>query len=151
MNIISCTPILLISPSLQIHPKPLQPPKRKKKVNVIKNKKNIKMQIKEKKISLWKLRCIAVCPPVYLLPSFACNVHCSESLVLMRAPVFCDTVNTGPSRGLLSDILVVSYVMGILQLQLFRYPAPSNASAVFRWSRSWGGLTQSPGSGPGCS
>ena len=64
--------------------------------------------------------------------------HCNESLICFEASGFCYTINTGPSQRLLSDILLLPYVMEILQLWICR-TGPSHAPAVHRWGRCWGG------------
>ena len=64
--------------------------------------------------------------------SFA-SVHCNESLIWFMSSGFCYTINTRSSPGLLSDILLLTYVMKILQLWICR------TSAFTCSSSSWMG------------
>jgi hypothetical protein len=87
--------------------------------------------------------CPAVCPSV-LISSLA-NVHCSEpSDFCLEASGFRNTINTGSSPGLLSDILLLPCVMEVLQLWICRVVSFC-APAIHKWGRCWGGTTQSPG------
>ena len=43
------------------------------------------------------------------------SVHCKESLVWFKASGFCYTIDTGPSLGLLLDILLLSCIVENLQ------------------------------------
>ena len=93
---------------------------------------------------------ITVCPTAYHsvhTPSFE-NVHCNGSLVWLEATSSCYTTSTDPPR----DSCQISSCCSVL-CRSYSFPsggpASSHTPAVHRWSRCWGGPTQSPGSGPG--
>lgn len=124
--------MLLISPSLHIHPPVLQP--------LSKNTK----QKPQANISLWELQHVTECYLIYLFiqASSLAKVHCSESLVWFNG--FRYTFSTGSPLGLLFDILFLPYVMEILQLQFnrtgpFTYSRNSQIGYLLGWasSRSW--------------
>jgi hypothetical protein len=86
-----------------------------------------------------------VCPIVhpFVHTSLRVNVHCSESLVWLKASGFCYRTMTGFSQDFFQTSCCCPVSWRSCNLGL--------AAAVHRWDRCWGGLTQSPGSGPGCS
>ena len=81
MNFTPSTPIPLISPSPHACAESLQP----------------STPTERKKISLWKLQCVTVCPMVFPF-AHTClltNIHCNESLVWYKASDFCYSINIG--------------------------------------------------------
>lgn len=81
--------------------------------------------------------------PTVLLANANCN-ECWSGWALASGY----TINTGPSRQLLSDILLLSWVKESLKL-CSAWLAPSCTPLAHRRGRCWGGLTQSLESGPG--
>ena len=65
-------------------------------------------------------------PFVYM--SLLRYVHCNESLVCLKAPGFCYTINTGSLLGFLSDILLPC-VMEILHLWICRAGSFTHSSS----------------------
>jgi hypothetical protein len=57
--------------------------------------------------------CPNVSPTVdpFVYTSLLENVHCNDAFVWYKASGFCDSINTGPSLGLLSHLLLLSRVM----------------------------------------
>lgn len=75
---------------------------------------------------------------------FLTSVHCKDSLASFEPSSCCYTINTGPSIGLLLDILLLLCVLEVLQLLVCR-TGPFTCS-----SRScWSGPTQNPSSRTG--
>lgn len=72
---------------------------------------------KQNKVLLLKLWCVTMCHTVYpfVQAALLANFHCSEYLVLFKAPGFCYTMNTVSLLGPLLDILLLSSVIEILQ------------------------------------
>jgi hypothetical protein len=88
-----------------------------------KERKGEKRREKERKGDRrWKLYCVTVCHTAYSFvhTSFLANVLCNESLVCFKASGFCYTISTGPSLGLLLDMLLFPCVMEILKLWICR-------------------------------
>lgn len=114
----ACTPIPVISPSLQYHPLPLQPT----------------LQNKERKKKNHLTMGAVVCHTVYPLArtshtSLLANIHRNESFIgVVDASGFCCIINTVSSRGLLLGILLLSCVTEMLQLWICR-TSPSTSSS----------------------
>jgi hypothetical protein len=95
---------------------------------------------KRKKILLWKLQHVTVCPTVYpfVHTSLLANFYCSESLVWLKASGFCYSIHTETSLGLLSDILLLPCVMEILQFGICRTsPFMHSNSSSMGWMLGW--------------
>lgn len=143
MTFTSCIPTPLISLSLCI-PLLLQPSQNKA------SKQTNKYNSNDNKISLWKLWCVLVCPTVYssVHASSLAKVHCNEPLVWFEASVFSDTIKIGFSPRLLLVILLLSCVMEILQLWVYRtgpFTSPNHLQMIQFWNEP----IQSPVSGAG--
>ena len=85
----------------------------------------------QKTTSPWKLVCATVFHTIYPFAHTALltNIHCNESSSWLETSDFCYTINTGSSLGLLSDILLLPYVMEILSLWFFRTGSFTYASS----------------------
>lgn len=69
------------------------------------------------------------------------SVCCSASMVWFEASVFCNTVNTESSLGLLLYILSFPSVMKILQFLMCRKnPFIHSSSTLMTWVLGWTGL-----------
>jgi len=109
----SCTSVLLISPSLHTHPWPLQPHPKIKHIHKQQQQQQQQQQ-QRRKHHHGSCSMLTRCPTIYptVPTSSLANVHCNESLVWFEISGFCDTINIGPSSGLLV-ILFLPCVMEI--------------------------------------
>lgn len=136
-----CISIPLISPSLFIRPPTLQPPLQDKTKSNLEEKRKRKEESRCRSCSVHsESRSPSVCTLLFA------SVHGVELLVWFEVPGFCCLTSTGPSQGVLLDILPLSCVMGILGST---GPASSCAPTGHRWDRYWDGPTHSSGSGSG--
>lgn len=119
--------ITYISPLLQIHPSAMPPPirfKRKEKNRETKKKKNFIVVA-----VVWHMS-----HTVHYLVHFPLlsSTHCKESLLWFEASGFCFSINTGPSLGILLDILLL-----LVPWRCCRFgsvgPMPSFALEDHRW------------------
>lgn len=80
----------------------------------------------KEKIPLWKPSYVTIWPMVYpfVHTSLLTKVLCSDLLVWFNASVFCYTIDTGSSLGLLLDSLLLPCVMEICSCRSVG-PAPS--------------------------
>ena len=137
MNVISCTPISLISLSLHIQPLFLQP--------TLPTKGGKKDRIKKEKLVLGSYSVSNVRLSIHIyLEMFIAVSHLS--ILRPLASVALLILEPHQDSSQLSRCCLVSWRFCSFE---FAGPALSCAPEDHRWDRCWGGPTQSPGSGPG--